>query len=196
MIANALSVCDLEAAVPADRSVLEDLLGPPRGGWRLDRPYGAGGVSTCSMVALGLLRRLGVDSPEILAPYQPGTGLRAARRFAGSLRPRSAWIRPQSGLRPMPGDVIDYRPIPGGRDQSNHTEIVIGWTQRGGADLVVAIAGGQVGAAGLQAIHRVSRLWTERDGHTYSGSREVDGWICLDLLPFAGEVTAPEGWDA
>jgi len=198
-IANALSVINVEAADPRTRPILEDLLGPPRGGWGLDRPYGAGGVSTCSMVCLGLLRRLGVDCLDILDGYGDdiGTGFRVARDWGRGLLPRPAWITPIHGLRPEPGDMIDLRPKPRAKDRSNHTEIVIGWEEQGGQTMIVCVAGGQVGARGLQAIHLVRRPWVERAGEVpTSGGRPVDGWLDVDLVPYVGPVTVPTGsWE-
>jgi hypothetical protein len=198
-IANALSVVNVSAADPRTRPIFDDLLGPPRGGWGLDRPYGAGGVSTCSMVALGLLRRLGVDCPDIMDGYADniGSGFRVARDWGRMLLPRPAWVTPIHGLRPNPGDVIDLRPKPGAGDPSNHTETVIGWKEAGGQFQIVCVAGGQVGARGLQAIHRVTRPWVERDGQApTSGGRPVDGWLDVTLLPYRGPVTVPVGWES
>ncbi len=197
MVANALSVIDVEAGDPRTRPILDDLLGPPRGGWWLDKPYGAGGVSTCSMVALGLLRRLGVACPDIMDGYADdiGSGFRVARDFGRMLLPRPAWILPIHGLRPDPGCVIDLRPKPGARDPSNHTEVVVGWEELGGQTQIVCVAGGQVGVRGLQAIHLVRRPWVERAGEVpTSGGRPVDGWLDPDLLPYVGPVTVPVGW--
>jgi len=196
-ISNAISIIGVEAADPRTRPIFEDLLGPPRGGWGLDKPYGQGGVSTCSMVALGLLRRLGVDCLDIMDGYADdiGTGFRVARNFGLQLLPRPAWVTPTHDMRPEPGDMIDLRPRAGG-DPSNHTETVIGWEETGGQLMVVAVAGGQVGQRGLQAIRKVRRPWVERVGDVpTSGGRAVDGWLDVDLLPYLGPVTVPEGWD-
>lgn len=197
MVANALSVRDVEAGDPRTRSILEDLLGPPRGGWALHKPFGAGGVSTCSMVARGLLERLGAALASVRAPYVPGAGLSHVRRDARALRPRPAWITPIAGMLPAPGSIVDLKPRPNARDRSNHTETIVCWKQApDGALLYEAIAGGQVGRGGLQAIYLVSRPWIERDGRVFAGSREVDGWIDVALLPYEGLVTVPEGWDS
>lgn len=194
MIANAQSVIGVEAADPRTRGIFDDLLGPPRGGWGLDKPYGAGGVSTCSMVALGLLRRLGVACLDIMDGYADdiGTGFRVARNWGRGLLPRPAWITPIYGLRPEPGCVIDLKPRPGAKDRSNHTEVVIGWEVVGGQLMILCVAGGQVGAQGLQAIHLVKRPWVERTGEIPTAQgRPVDGWLDVDLLPYTGPVTLP-----
>ena len=191
MVANCLSVVGVEAGNPRTLPMLEQLLGPPRGGWMLHKPFGQGGVSTCSMVALGLLRRLGVASPQVMGPYQIGTGLRVARSFARSLVP-SAWITPSGGMRPKPGDVIELYPHSASRDLSNHSEVVVGWE----GDTIVCVAGGQEGRGGLQAIHTVRRSWIAYDALApTSGGRSVDGWIDVDLLPIVGPVVVPIGWD-
>jgi len=197
-VANALSVINVEAADPRTRPILEDLLGPPRGGWALDKRYRLGGVSTCSMVCLGLLRRLGVACPDVLDGYADdvGSGFRVARDWGRTLQPRPAWVMPIHGLRPEPGDMIDLRPKPGSKDPSNHTEVVIGWEELGGQTMVVCVAGGQEGTRGLQAIHLLRRPWVERAGEVpTSGGRPVDGWLDVDLLPYVGPVKVPTGWD-
>lgn len=197
MIANALSVIGVEAADPRTRGIFDELLGPPKGGWGLDKPYGAGGVSTCSMVALGQLRRTGVASVAIMGRYVVASGFRVARDFGRGLLPRPAWITPIYGLRPEPGCVIDLKPRPGAKDRSNHTEVVVGWKVVGGQLMIVCVAGGQVGARGLQAIHLVTRPWVERAGEVpTSGGRPVDGWLDVTLLPYDGPVTVPEGWES
>ena len=73
--------------------------------WPLRKRYGAGGVSTCAMVALGLLRLLSVDDPDIADGYADdiASGLGVAIRFA---RRCGAWQTPRPGLRPDVGDVV------------------------------------------------------------------------------------------
>jgi len=192
MRANAMSIMNVEAADPRTRPILDELLGPPIGGWGLDMPYGAGGVSTCSMVALGLMRRAGIDCPDVCDGYADdiGSGMRVARNYARMLLPRPAWVTPITGMIPHVGDVIDLC------GPSNHTETLIGWEfANDGTRLAVCIAGGQVGARGLQAIHRVKRPWTTRYARTYSGAREVYGWLDVALLGYRGQVTVPIGWE-
>jgi hypothetical protein len=182
----ALSVRDVEAGDRVTRRVLDDLLGPPIGGWGLDHPYGHGGVSTCAMVAIGLLRWLGVDCPAVRGEYRPGAGLDDVIAWARALRPRSAWITPEpiADLRPGVGDVVQLL-------SPMHVLTVVDWTEAGHAEQVVSIDGGQLGARGLQAIHRCTRPWRYRDGRPYLGARPVDGWLAIDMLPYVIESPAP-----
>ena len=189
MIANALSVINVEVGNPATRSIFEDLVGPPKGQWRLDRPFradGQGGPSTCSMIALGLLRRLNVDDNTILAKYQPGSGFLAARRYAKAMK---AWLSPRKGDRPYPGDIIELKSAKTSNDPSNHTATVVAWEQ----DNLCTVDGGQVGLNGLQAIRLLKRPWS--DLQLTAGNRPVDGWIQLELLDFRNTLIVPQGWD-
>ena len=191
MLANALSVVDVEAGKPETFPILEALVGPPKGCWGLNKPYGKGGVSTCSMVALGLLRRLRVNNEAVMGQYIPGTGLNAARNYARKLSP-SAWVTPKGHDRPKQGDVIDLRSPKGSADLSNHTEVVVGFED----DTIVCVAGGQVGIGGLQAIKLVRRKWAYVSANSppTSGGRTVDGWIDISLLGYGDSILVPEGW--
>jgi hypothetical protein len=190
MVANALAIRDIEAGDPRTIGLFQDLLGPP-GYWPLNKPYGQGGISTCAMVALGLLRRLGADNVDIRDGYADdiGSGLNVAINWARRLMPRPAWIRFIPGLQPEPGDIIQVLgPM--------HVATCIGWeTAPDGTLLCVSVDGGQVGARGLQAIHRRTRPWVETQTGVWLGGREVDGWIDIEMLPYSGPVIVPEEWE-
>ena len=195
MVANALSTVGLHGGTPETVEAFQRLLGPSTDGrygiWPLDKPYGRGGMSTCAMVALGLLRRAGVACPDIRDGYHDdmGSGLRVAIDFARGLMPRPAWIRFIPGLLPQPGDVVQLlAPM--------HALTVVGWEEKGGVLQCVSVDGGQVGADGLQAIHVCRRPWVETDTGAELGGREVDGWIDVGLLPYSGPVMVPVGWES
>jgi hypothetical protein len=191
MVANALSIRDIEAGDPRTVDAFQTLLGPP-GNWPLRYPYGRGGISTCAMVALGLLRRAGVDCADVMDGYLDdiGSGLNVAINWAKRLQPRPAWIRFIPGLLPAPGDIVQVLgPM--------HVATVIGWREMADRTIMCdSIDGGQVGAGGLQAIHRRSRPWVQTDTGATLGGRECDGWIDVDLLPYSGPVTVPVGWES
>ena len=194
MVLNALSVVGVEAGDRESRPIFDQLLGPPIGWWGLDKPFGQGGPSTCSMVAQGLLRRLGVASVEVMGGYKAGAGLSTVRKYAQSIVP-NAWVRPLGSVRPKRGDIIDLRPKAGAVDLSNHSEVVLGFD----GDEIVCVAGGQVGVRNLQAIKLVRRRWQEKVGQatscaTATGVRVVDGWVDIGLLRYDGRLVVPEGW--
>lgn len=210
-VANALSIGDastfgsdipyagigLEAGNPATRQAFEKLLGPGR--WALDIPFRqwvengrtkTEGISTCAMVALGLLRRMQVDCEDILDGYMDdiGTGLHVAIKYAKSV---GAWQTPILGLRPQPGVILQVvKPM--------HVLTVIGWD----GDYLISADGGQTGRRGLQACSIRRRLWEDKLTHVTFGGRRVDGWILTDLLGFVDTpvetptfVTLPQGWE-
>lgn len=194
--ANALSVINVEAADPRTRPLLEDLLGPVHGRWDLDRPFRAElvdgkwrtqGVSTCGLVAEGLWRRAGVDAPWLSEEYRFGEAITRARRFAAYLQPRSAWHLPTVGARPKAGDYVVI-----GTGLQTHALTCIGWED----DLLVSVDGGQVGARGLQAIHRVTRPWRAAGTAATLGGRVVVGWVAPEMLPGLESCQVPEGWEA
>ncbi len=196
IVANALSIVGLHGGTPNTVDAFQALLGPMSDGspgrWPLSKPYGRGGMSTCAMVCLGLLRRVGVDDPDILDGYHDdmGSGLGTAIDLARLLRPRPAWIRPAAGLLPSPGDMVQVLgPM--------HALTVIGWEEAPDGTLIcVSIDGGQVGLDGLQMVSECRRPWREDARGARLGHRRVDGWIDVMMLPYAGNVTVPAGWQS
>ena len=162
-----------------------DLIGKE---WKtaLSKPFGRGGVSTCHMVTMNLLRRLGVNSDKIVRGYRAGEGISVAMNYAKSIKPKPAWIRPDGANRPRPGDVLYYDQKGGG-----HSETVIGWE----GSTIRCIAGGQVGAGGLQAIKTVSRVWANVRCGAIASDRSVTAWIDIDLLDYSGTLVVPEDWE-
>lgn len=191
IVANAHYIRDVEAGDKATRPLLEELLGPVKGKWDLDRPfrvwkegdkYRTQGVSTCGLVAEGLWRWSGVDAIWLYEQYVFGAAISRAVRFA---QIHQAWQRPTDGLVPEPGDYVVI-----GEGLAQHALTCIGWEDGG---MLVSIDGGQTGARGLQAVHRVTRPW--REGATpYLGNRKVYGWAKPDLLPYRKLCIAPENW--
>jgi hypothetical protein len=182
-VANALSLIGVQAGNPQTLRIFDDLLGPPYK-WPLHKPYGQGGISTCSMVALGVLRRMGIASDGVMNRYTIGTGMRVAHNFA---KTSGAFV--VSG-RPRPGDMIDLCPYERSKDRSNHTEIVIGWAENGRT--LVCVSGGQVGLGGLQSISITRRPWIEAEVPR-AGTRQVYGWIDVERLSYLGVCFMPEG---
>lgn len=196
MIANALSIIGLHGGDRNTVDAFQRLLGPSVTGkygiWPLDRPYNGtpyGGISTCAMVALGLLRRLGVDCADIRDGYHDdmGSGLNVAKSWAKRLSP-PGWLRPSSGVLPEPGDIVQLL-------SPMHVLTVVDWEiAADGTPLCVSVDGGKEGLDRLQMIKRVRRPWVETPTGPRLGRREVDGWIDVDLLEYSGPVLVPEGW--
>ena len=153
-----------QAGDPATRPQFEALLGPAPNGarWPLDVPYRydgtrTHGVSTCAMVAVGVLRELGLWRD----PYHPGDGLDPVIAHA---RKCGAWVEPPRGRVP-PGAIFQVvGPM--------HVGIAIRWD----GDILESIDGGQVGKKRLQAIKRRRRWW---DGRRLGG-RVLRGWVDMD----------------
>jgi len=199
MVANCQHITGYHGGTPETVQAFQRLLGPSTDGrygiWPLDRPYTGrptDGISTCAMVALGLLRRLGADNADIRDGYHDdmGSGLNVAKRWAQRLEPRPAWIRYIPGLLPEPGDIVQVlAPM--------HVLTVVGWENApDGTLMCVSVDGGQVGLDGLQAVTECRRPWVETPTGVTVGGRQLDGWISIDILPYSGSVTVPEGWDA
>lgn len=195
IVANALCVIDVEAGDPRTRSILEELLGPVVGRWDLDRPFRydpitkrTQGVSTCGLVAEGLWRRAGVDAPWLSEEYgsRRYDSIERARVFAQRLTPHSAWHVPKDGQRPRLGDYLVI-----GEGLQTHALTVVGWD----GDMLISVDGGQVGARGLQAIHKCTRPWLVRD-RIMLGARPVIGWVVPEMLPGRSKCVVPEGWDS
>lgn len=199
MVANALACVGMHGGTADSVAAFQRLLGPSTTGaygiWPLAKPYtgrGTDGISTCAMVALGLLRRAGVANVDIRDGYHDdmGSGLNVAIAFAKSLHPRSAWYtpRPDGALRPALGDIVQ---VVGGN--GIHVLTVVAWdTEADGTTTLVSVDGGQVGADGLQMIARCRRPWRDDARGAMLGARRVDGWIDVTMLPYAGDVTLPE----
>jgi len=194
MIANARACVGMHGGTRESVAAFQALLGPMRDGappaWPLHKAYGKGGMSTCAMVALGLLRRAGVACADIRDGYADdiGSGLDVAIAFARRLSPRSAWIRPAPGLRPSPGDVVQVLgPM--------HVATVVAWEDApDGALMCVSVDGGQVGLDGLQQISVCRRPWRGDARGAVLGTRRVDGWIDVMMLPYDGPVVVPESF--
>ena len=190
MVANALSVVGYHGGAPDTYDAFQRLLGPATDGrygiWPLRQPYGRGGISTCAMVALGLLRRLGVQCPDIQDGYHDdmGSGLNTAIQCARKQSP-PAWVSPIPGIYPELGDIVQVvGPM--------HVCVVVGYEKLPDGTLTcVSVDGGQVGLDGLQQISLCRRPWCQ----DRLGGRRVDGWIDVDLLPYCGVVEVPEGWE-
>ena len=194
MRANACDVVGYHGGDPITRPHFQTLLGPPYA-WPLTKPYGAGGVSTCAMVALGLLRRLRVDCADVLDGYADdiSTGLDVAKRYARSV---GAWRRyrpdPVTPAIPAPGDILQIYDV-ASRYGAAHVLIVERYEERpDGTLLLHSVDGGQVHADGLQMISRVSRPLQLRDESAWLGWRKIDGWIDLDALHYRAPAWIPE----
>jgi len=181
VIAQARAHAGLEAGNPAHRSAWLRLLGP--GTWPLDKPYGAGGISLCAVVAIGLLRLAGAKLAQLA--YRTSAGLIDQIRRAKDEEPYGAWFDATLSptLRPEPGDVVEvlHATDPKG---STHVLTCIGWE----GDYLLSVDGGQVDQDdGLQAIYVRRRLWRVVGGRPYLGDLPVHGWIAVRLVEFEPE---------
>ena len=190
VVANALSIVNVQAS-DSTRPILEELLGPVRGRWDLDRPFRCWqengkwktqGISTCGLVAEGLWRRVQVDAPWLWQDYVSGKAIERAVTFAKQCE---AWVRPGDGRVPRPGEYVVI-----GSGLGTHALTCIDWE----GDTLVSVDGGQVGARGLQAIHVCRRPWKD----DALGARRIVGWVDPEMLRYrVGEmVVVPEGWES
>jgi hypothetical protein len=202
IVANAKSIIGVSAADKTTRPIFEEILGPNKYPWDLDRPFRAyksndkwktEGVSTCGLVARGLWRRMGVDMPDLYKNYIAGTALSAEESFA---RKNNAWQTTWTGkeldLRPQIGDYCII-----GTGLATHALTVVDWND----NECISVDGGQVGVKGLQCIKQINRAWSQINPSTkkiepFLGNRKLIGWIIFDLLPFRNNtIIVPEGWD-
>lgn len=141
-------------------------------------------MSGCALVAAGVLRRAGLDAPELAPPYRIGT---AVSRLMSLAVHHAAW-RSDRHMLPGPGDIVLVR-------APEHVFIVVEPTQ---LDLrtasLVSVDGGQLDAQGRQVVRQRVRRWTlgERwrdrardDGaaQLLGAERAVYGWIDVGALP-------------
>ena len=188
IVAHAESIAGWDASDRCVRQQWNELLGPVMGAWDLDRPFRAytdashrmrtEGVSTCALVCLGILRRIGADCPTIYQQYVPGTCMSTMQSIA-------AWRLPHKN-KPSAGDMLIA-----GTGMLTHALTVIDVSDSG---VVTSVDGGQIGRGNLQAIRRIMRAW-QTHGPSLSG-RLVHGWIDADAITFnAGHPCfAPTTW--
>jgi hypothetical protein len=184
----------------ADRRVeFEALLGPTIGRWDLERPfscrrlpdgrYQTQGVSTCGLVAEGLWRLAGVRTPpswDVYAPTCDAQRAIARARIFG--RENNAVIKPEVGadMRPEPGDYLCL-----GIALGEHVCTVVGWEDSpSGEPVCVTVDGGQVDQSRLQTVALRRRVWSSAPMPSL-GTRPVNWWVAVDLLPWRGQVVVP-----
>lgn len=138
----------------------------------------AGGMSSCALWALALWRLLGVEAPELDAPYRPG---RAVADVVDIATRHGAWR--------LPGDT-EPAPLVG-------DELLVGPTEHVAVRESASswVDGGQ--NAGGRSIARVDGRVLERAGSGWRirGGRRVIGWVDLAALPTPREAYVPEGVD-
>ena len=182
MIAQARSICPLDASNPEQLPTWLELLGlPPVGGkWDLAQPFRCwreggkwqtSGVSTCGLVVCGLWRRLGIPAPFLTKPYvfADGGAIVHIIAYAQSVE---AWRTPLYAVTPLPGDCM----IIGDGIQTHALTVVE--LDGPSDDLIISVDAGQVGDTGLQAI-RERRRWLSSG---YLGGKRVIGWASLARL--------------
>lgn len=198
VIANAYAVKGFSAT--NKRKEFEDLLGPVKGKWDLDRPfkvrnvngkYITEGVSTCALVLRGLWRRMNVDMDALYKNYIFGTAISAEITFARKNKCwQPNWKERHLDLRPEPGDYVVV-----GTGLSTHVLMVVRWED----DICVSIDGGQLTNKNLQCVKEIKRKWVQKkvgkNIEPYLDSRKVLGWVVFDMMPFKGEtMIVPKGW--
>lgn len=157
VVSEALAVQDYRAAVNTDD--FRDLIGPPPKGakWDLSVPYSCRkvdgkyqtrGVSTCGLVAAGILTRAGFALPWIGYDYwdYPPPYKRLDIVSALSQIGIQSHARKPPGVRPEPGDVCCI-----GSSLATHVLTVVGWE----GDVMVSVDGGQVDDAAHRFLQRV-----------------------------------------
>jgi hypothetical protein len=138
----------------------------------------AAGMSSCALWALALWRLLGVEAPELDAPYRPGRAVADVVQIARRL---GAWRAPgATEPAPLVGDVLLVAP-------PEHVAV-----REGPASWV---DGGQ--GPGGRSIARVAGRTLERTtaGWRIARGRSVVGWVDLPALPTPREAYVPEGAD-
>jgi hypothetical protein len=158
----------------------------------LGKRFGAGGVSTCGLVAEGIHRRIGIDAPVLYRPYVYGTAITRAIEY---MREMGAWqwatgqrtVEP----RPQPGDyvVIGRRSAGESVGGTEHALTCVGWD----GDVLVSVDGGQTHpASGLQCITERRRRWELVAGVLWlrdvpgASGRKVLGWGSAGRLRVRG----------
>lgn len=180
----ARSLVGVQAGDPATHARFVEILGIPSVGqsWEpiLTQPFSltqypdgtfkTTGVSTCALVARGILRRAGVLDPSFELPYVQASGLSSLVDLA-----RRNGALHQGGTRmPQPGDVLIV-------NNGGHVATVV---QDAGSSFET-VDGGLVGAKGLQAIGT-------RGGSVRSKSL-VPSWIVIDTSRLPHRDTADYG---
>jgi len=140
-------------------------------------------LSGCALVAAGVLRRAGLEAPELAPPYRIGS---AVSRLVAVAKRCGAW-RTQ-GL-PQLGDVVLVR-------EPEHVFVVVEAPSREGAASasLVAVDGGQIWEAQqivMQREHtwRLSSTWRDVRPGLW---RQVVGWIDVGALPIASQAERDE----
>jgi hypothetical protein len=160
----ARTFCPLSASNPVELIVIADLCGPLSPGlrWPLDVPYQTvdgktKGISTCGLVAEGILRKLGCPVPAFHRPYVFGSSI---RRTIEAAQARGNWCTDGA---PELGDLVVLGP--GGNP---HALTVVGID----GDTYESVDGGQTDSHGLQAV----RFRSRRLLNGQLGGRVVLGW--------------------
>lgn len=155
----------------------------------------AAGMSSCALTVLAAWRDLGLDDPELQAPYAKRIGKAVADVVAIAKR-HGAWVDcvatpPSKVPLPGPGDVVLHgRNKPVGatpqqlgawkRDWGGDEHVLTVVDVRG--DVVISIDGGQPGIA------EKARTWTVKGGQVWLGARRVVGYCRASDLPIAASV--------
>lgn len=165
IVQEALAVQDLRAAI--DRDAFRELLGPPpRGaGWDLDRPfrcwkdssgrYRTEGVSTCGLVAAGIMARAGMRLPWNGCPYWESPGPYRGLDIVSEL----SLLGQLTGTRcsaPQPGFVACL-----GSGLGTHVLTIVAVD----GDTVTSVDGGQIDDyqhGYLQCTKLCTRLWSQK----------------------------------
>jgi hypothetical protein len=166
IVSEAMACEDYRAAIPETRQQFRDLLGPPPKGasWDLSVPFSCRkvdgkyitrGVSTCGLVAAGILRRAGFRLPWSGYPYWQAPAPYRGLDIVSCLSQLGAMTKARgpAGERPEPGDVVCI-----GSGLATHVLTVVGWE----GDVMVSVDGGQVDAAAHSYLQRVKvcrRKW-------------------------------------
>jgi hypothetical protein len=168
IVAEACKVQDYRAGDPATVDAFRDLLGPPPKGaqWDLSKPFRAWqvdgkwrteGVSTCGLVAAGILRRAGGQLPWLGCDYWhfggPFEGLDIVSALTRLGQVERA-VR-SAGSRPEPGDVCCI-----GRGLRTHVRTCV----EDDGTTITSVDGGQVDdGTWLQRCRVVRRVWSKQD---------------------------------
>ncbi len=114
--------------------------------------FASSGLSTCALVARGLLRKAGLRHPRLAENYKRG---KAMEDLAVIAREYDAYHPGNTGVVPKPGWIIQVGPIGG----SGHVFTIISVTRKSGQIQITSVDGGQKDGAGQQATKTVQRFW-------------------------------------
>jgi hypothetical protein len=135
----------------------------------LSKPFGRGGISTCALVASAIHFLSGYDPDDLKKNYVWGDAVARCVRY---LKADGVWVKATPTGRPDLGSCIVIGCHSKGESLGGieHVMTVVGLQD----DLLITVDGGQTDSNGLQAIRRVHRRFTIRNGDLWVVTEQGD----------------------